>query len=236
VKEPIMTRALIASTIVALCMVACAAEESNSLNGGGPSGENPGEPGGGTSGTGGATGATGTGASGGSTTPPVPGACEGLTHVGFAGTDFVADRLPGEVGTNRRRVKPYSALATEFARALGQVPAELAANKATFGEPPARWYTEPTEGAVSLYTTYTLAFTTCYDTMTGANYAAAPTATSATTECAAMQRKFWQRTPSPDETAACADMTLASTAETNARRRWAHACASILSSSGFTTY
>ena len=226
-----MTRAWIASTIVALCMVACAAEDSSSLGGpgeqagpggpGGPGGENPGGPGGTTPA---------------GSTPPGPGACEANPHVGFAATDFVADRTPGEIGMNRRRVKPYSALASEFRRALGAVPADLATNKAAFGEPPARWYSEPSEGAVSLYTTYTLAFTTCYDTMTGANYNAAPTAATATTECAALQRKFWQRTASPDETKACADMTLASTTETNARRRWAHACASILTSSGFTTY
>jgi hypothetical protein len=232
VKEPIMTRAFLASTIVALCLVACAAEESSPSGAPGTEEPGPGEPGGppGTDNPGPGGTATPT------PTPPAPGACEALPHVGFAGTDFVADRVPGEIGTNRRRVKPYSALAKEFQRALGQVPAELATNKAAFGEPPARWFSEPSEGAVSLYTTYTLAFTTCYDTMTAPTYAAAPTAATAASECAAMQRKFWQRTATPDETKACADMTLASTTEPSARRRWAHACASILTSSGFTTY
>jgi hypothetical protein len=51
-----------------------------------------------------------------------------------------------------------------------------------------------------------------------------------------MQRKFWQRTPAPDETQACADLTLGLTTEANPRRRWAHACASILTATGFTTY
>jgi hypothetical protein len=50
-----------------------------------------------------------------------------------------------------------------------------------------------------------------------------------------MQRKFWQRTATPDETKACADFTLGLT-EPVARRRWAHACASIMTSAGFTTY
>ena len=229
-----MNRAFLASTMVSLCLVACAAEDPNAIGGPGtgPDGQPlPGEPGG----PGGPPGTTpGEGEPG--QPPRVPGACEANPHVGFANVDFVADRKPGEAGTNRRRVKPYSALATEFKRALGQAPAELVSNKAAFGEAPARWFSEPTEGAVSLYTTYTIAFTTCYDTMTGANFQAAPTAASVVTECTAMQRKFWQRTPTPDESKACADLTLASTNETNPRRRWAHACASILTSSGFTTY
>jgi hypothetical protein len=228
VKEPIMTRALIASTIVALCMVAaCAAEDAN------PGGGDPTDPG--TD-----PGVDPTQPPGPPTskppTPPVPDACAASTHIGFGKTDFVADRKPGDIGSNRRRVKPYSALGTEFKRALGVVPTNLPTNVAAFGDTPARWFAEPGEGAVSLYTTYTLAFTTCYDTMTAATYTAAPTAATATSECAAMQRKFWQRTPGADETKACADLVLGSTTEPIARRRWAHGCASILTSTGFTTY
>jgi hypothetical protein len=44
---------------------------------------------------------------------------------------------------------------------------------------------------VSLFTTYGLAFTSCFDTMT--TFTAAPTTQSATEERAKMQRKFWQR-------------------------------------------
>lgn len=224
-----MTRALIASTIVALCMVACTSEES-SLTGGPGGGPDPNAPGG-------DPGAQTPGTPGPATpTPAVPGACEAAVHVGFGKTDFTADRKPGEIGTNRRRVKPYSALSTEFKRALGQAPAGLATNAAAFGESPARWFTEPGEGAVSLYTTYSLAFTTCYDTMTAANYAVAPTATTAPAECAKIQRKVWQRTSAPDEIAACSDFVLGLTTEANPRRQWAHGCASILASTGFTTY
>lgn len=228
-----MTRALIASTIVGLFLVACAAEDADSLGRGpggngenGENGENGGDPGQTPGGDDTVPGAT----------PPID-ACKGLPHVGFANIDFVADRKPGEVGVNRRRVKPFSALPSEFQRTLGVVPTALAANAAAYGQDPARWYSEPTAGAVSLYTTYNLSFTSCYDTMTDAKYTTAPTATTAATECAAMQRKFWQRTPTPDETKACADLAVTGLAdEAVARRRWAHACASILTSVGFTTY
>lgn len=228
-----MMRALIASTIVSLFVVACAAEDASSLNGGGGAGdpngngENPGDPGAGTPGDGTTPGAD----------PTQPGTCKvGVPHVGFANTDFVADRKPGAIGVDRRRVKPYSALSSEFKRTLGVVPTALAVNAAAFGDTPARWYNEPTAGAISLYTTYNLAFTTCYDTMTAANYAQPPTAQTAETECSTMQRKFWQRTATPDETKTCVDLVMGLTTEPVARRRWAHGCASILTSAGFTTY
>lgn len=226
-----MTRALIASTIVALCMVGCSADDSNpgELAGqpqpdpGADPGANPGAP----------PAISGTAV----LHPPLPAACgEATPHVGFGMTDFVADRKPGDIGTNRRRVKPYSALGTEFKRALGVVPAGLAGSLAAYGDTPARWFSEPAEGAVSLYTTYSLAFTTCYDTMTAAPYATAPTATTAPAECAKLARKYWQRAPGADETKACSDLILGLATETNPRRQWAHGCASLLTSTGFTTY
>jgi hypothetical protein len=235
VKEPIMTRALLPSTILALFMVACVAENGDALSGGRGSGGGADDVAGG-----GAGGGDGTDPGGGTTPGEEPtdtGLCkEGIAHIGFAGQNFVADRKPGEIGKDRRRMKPFTALAGEFQRALGVVPAGLAASTAAYGDVPARWYAEPTAGAVSLYTTYTLAFGSCYDTMTAATFSQAPTAESAPIECAKMQRTIWQRTPSKDEITACADLALDLTTETNARRRWAHACASIMSSAGFTTY
>lgn len=225
-----MTRALIASTIVCFCLIACASESSDLTGGpGGGPGQDPGADPNNPNGPGPAPTDT-------TPTPPAPGACEAQPHVGFAKTDFVADRKPGDIGLNRRRVKPYSALATEFNRALGAVPTALGTNVAAFGEAPARWFQEPNEGAVSLYTTYMISFSTCYETLTQAEYQIAPDATTAPATCAKLQRKFWQRTATPDETKACSDLTLGLTTEPLARRRWAHACASILSSSGFTTY
>ncbi|HVH42889.1 MAG TPA: hypothetical protein VM925_11120 [Labilithrix sp.] len=224
-------RALIATTIVALLVVACT-EGADELSGGRGGGQNrmnngalPGEEGAGAGGT--TEGAD----------PTQPGTCkEGVPHPGFANVDFVLDRRPGAIGVDRRRVKPYSALRSEFQRALGTVPTELASSAAAFGDVPARWYSEPTAGAVSLYTTYTLAFTGCYDSMTDAIYGQMPTAESASVECAKLQRKIWQRSPTPDETKACADHAVGLTDEPVARRRWAHACASIMASAGFTTY
>lgn len=158
--------------------------------------------------------------------PTKPGACEtGAAHIGFAKTDFVADRKPGGLGENRRRVKPYSAMQTEFSRVLGVAPATLAQSSAAFGDIPARWYLEPTAGAVSLYTTYTLAFSACYASLSD----------SPAFDCATLQRKAWQRSPTPAETQACTDFMNGLTSETP-RRRASHACASILTSAGFTTY
>lgn len=235
-----MTKAFVASTIVAVLLFACAAEQGgDSLNGqGGGAANDPNAPAGGGTGDGhGTTGdpsQTGTGEVPGAT--PVPDLCKGATHVGFANIDFVNDRKPGEIGVNRRRVKPYSAFKTEFNRTLGVTPTNLATSEAAYGLIPARWYIEPNQGAVADYTTYNLAFTTCYDTMSAAKYGIMPDATTASTECAAMQRTIWQRTATPDETKACADFTLGLTDEPAARRRWAHACASIHAATGFTTY
>lgn len=138
-----MMRALFSSTLIGLCLIACTAEPGALT--GGPGGDDPGSDPGNDPGTGPGPAPTGTGM-----TPPGPGACEANPHVGFAGNDFVADRKPGDIGTNRRRVKPFTALAREYGRALGAVPTSLPTNVAAFGDVPARWYAEPDEGAVSL--------------------------------------------------------------------------------------
>jgi hypothetical protein len=174
----------------------------------------------------------------GSGDPTQPGSCdEGKPHVGFAGTDFAADRSIGALGADRRRVKPFSALESELRRVLGVVPASLSTSASAFGDVPARWYAEPVAGAVSLYTTYSLAFTACYDSMTDSIYSQAPTTATATAECKKLQHKAWLRAPTAEETKACVDLattTLAS--EPSPRRRWAHACASVLSAAGFVSY
>lgn len=183
------------------------------------------------------TGAGGEEGAAGNQDPNMPGSCkEGLPHSGFANADLNADRKVGGIGIDRRRVKPFSALKSEFQRALGNVPGALQGSAAAFGDVPARWYSEPTAGAVSIYSMYTLAFTGCYDTMTDTKYTQMPTNETATTECAAMQRKMWQRSAPPDETKACVDHAMGLTDETVARRRWAHACASVMSAAGFITY
>lgn len=170
--------------------------------------------------------------------PTQPGSCEeGKPHPGFGGQDFASERKPGALGADRRRVKPFTALRTEIARAIGQAPASMAGSAAAFGEDPPRWYAEPTAGAVSLYTTYGVGFTGCYDSMGDAQYGQAPTVQAAESECARMQRKFWLRTPTAEETKACVDLAVTGLAsEATPRRRWAHVCASVLTAAGFTTY
>ena len=81
-----MTRTLFATTIVSLCMMACAAEDDSALrrNQGGEDGQN------------GQNGASGENAPG---DPTQPGSCaEGSPHVGFGAQNFVQDRAVGAIG------------------------------------------------------------------------------------------------------------------------------------------
>ena len=169
--------------------------------------------------------------------PTQPGSCQvGVAHVGFGKEDFVANRDVGALGADRHRIKPYSAMGTELKRVLGETPTSLASSAAAFGEVPARWYAEPVAGAVTLYTTYSIAFTGCYDVMGDATHAQAPTEQAAKTECATLQRKAWQRSPTPEETSACVTLAVTKRTTDTPRRRWAHVCASIMTSAGFITY
>ena len=213
-----MSKALIVSTLLSIFVVACVGESDELTNGGGKRHK---------SARGGddSVDADGDGIPDdqepGSTATALE--CkQGIPHPGFADFDFVSDRKPGVIGDNRRRVKPFSALSSEFQRALGAVPKDLQTSVAAFGDTPARWFSEPQAGAVSLFTTYNLAFTACYDA-------------NVPLDCAGLQRKIWQRTPTPEETKACTDF-IAGLTEPDARRKAAHACASIMSSAGFTTY
>lgn len=201
-----MNRVVLVYASLGVLLLATACEDPSRLTGSfGGAGGDPGEQGGGPA------------------DPDQPGNCaEGAPHPGFAGHDFVSDRKPGALGDDRRRVKPFSALSSEFQRALGAVPKDLQTSVAAFGDTPARWFSEPQAGAVSLFTTYNLAFTACYDA-------------NVPLDCAGLQRKIWQRTPTPEETKACTDF-IAGLTEPDARRKAAHACASIMSSAGFTTY
>jgi len=178
-----------------------------------------------------------TGSGGGGTTAQ---ACTegGTTYVGFANTQLTADRPDGTVGGEHGRIKPFSALQGEYPRVIGATPATLAATGPTFGQPPARWYQEPEASAVSIFTAYSVAFDGCLTmTATDAKYAQAPDATSAAAACSSFARTFWSRTATPDEVKACVDVaTTKTTAETDARRRWAYTCAAVMSSAGFLTY
>lgn len=162
----------------------------------------------------------------------------GQAYVGFAGTKLETGRVEAVIGADRSRVKPYSALSGEYTRVLGAQPASLAGAAATFGQPANRWYVEPQASAISLYTAYSVAFDGCLTyTGTDAKYTTAPSQATASTECAAMTRKFWSRTASTDEVNACVKVAVTDTASiTDAKRRWAHTCASVMTASGFLAY
>lgn len=163
---------------------------------------------------------------------------EGRSYAGFDGVELEAKRLDENVGVNRARLKPHAVLAGEYQRVLGLVPPSLAGSAGSFDEPPARWYAEAQHSGVSLNAIFSISFEGCTAfTKTAPEYAAAPTATTADQVCAALMRKAWSRSPSPDEIAACT--TLATTKlndEPDPRRRWTYVCASILSSSQFLTF
>lgn len=164
--------------------------------------------------------------------------CTGKEYIGFDQEKLTAARVGALSGVDQRRVKDFGVLRGEYARVLGSAPASLNPSASTFGAPPARWFEEPTLNAVAIQTAYTIAFDGCLTyTAQGGEYAAAPDANNAPNVCGAMARKFWSQTATPAEIAACVDVAVNdSKSETDARRRWAYACASVLTSSGFLSY
>ena len=173
--------------------------------------------------------------------PVIPARCDmGKTYTGFAGTELTAGRIDGDIGPERARVKPFSALAGEFPRVLANTPAMLAdpsvAN--TYSITPARWVSEPVASGVTIYTTYRIAFQGCLTvTANPAQYKVLPSNTTAATECAAWSRTFWSRTATQAELDACVKVAMVDTStETSSMRRWAYTCASVMTAAGFTTY
>jgi len=162
----------------------------------------------------------------------------GRKYVGFGGADLTADRVDGAIGDERARTKPFTSMATEYQRVLGNKPALLNGADATFGIIPARWFSEPKANAVSLYTSYRIAYQGCLTAVqNGSQFGNTPDAATAATQCQQWGRTFWSRTPLQPEVDACVKVaTVDTAAETNARRRWAYACASVLTASDFLTY
>jgi hypothetical protein len=162
----------------------------------------------------------------------------GRAYTGFAGNNLISARVPGNIGDDRMRVKPYSAFQTEYPRVLGATPASLTANAATFGSAQARWYMEPQAGAIMLYSAYSVGFDGCLNTMASkSQYGTMPTEATATTECTNMMTSYWSRTPTPDEVSACTGLAVNQlSSETDPHRRWAYVCASVLSADGFVTF
>ncbi len=161
----------------------------------------------------------------------------GYTYLGFGGTRLEAGREDEQLGYDRDRVKPYSALGDEYARVLGTTPDLLTTLGSTFGEVPPRWYIEPQATAVSLYSALRVAFVGCLDYTNTTAFDAVPDATNAPANCAAFAASFWNRAPDTNEVAACVSLVTQGTPnEPVARRKWAYACASVLSSAPFLTF
>ncbi len=219
---------------LAAAVAACAPDGDQLLGGGGNGGPNG-------SGDPNAQGAPGTSGGPGDATPPTlecTAKPQGRAYIGFDGADMSAARDNENVGINRARLKPYAAMQSEYQRVLGLVPPSLAGSAESFDSPPPRWFIEARQTGVSLSAIFDISFEGCIAfTKDAADYAAMPDATSAATMCTSLMKKAWNRTPSPDESAACVTLATSQLAsEANPRRRWAYVCASVLSSSNFLTF
>jgi hypothetical protein len=175
-------------------------------------------------------------------TPAPVAACteksQGRSYKGFDGQALEGTRLKENMGQDRARLKPHAALSEEYARVFGSAPASLAAQADAFSVPPPRWYDEPRATGVGMAALYSIGFEAGLTYAKGhAQYAAAPTSQSATTECAAFMKKAWMRTPIPAEIDQCVTLaTKGVSKETNPERKWAYVFAMIVSSTPFITY
>lgn len=158
-------------------------------------------------------------------------------YFGLGDRSLDDDRNDGTVGNDRLRLKEYNALLADYARVINTTPTSMQGQGSTFNVPQARWWNEPIASAVTVYTAYRGAFQGCLTyTASATQYGSAPTTATATTECNNMARKFWSRPATSAETSACVDFAVnKTTSETNARRRWAYTCATMLTAVGFLT-
>ncbi len=162
---------------------------------------------------------------------------EARAYIGFDGTKLEAKREDESFDANRARFKPYEVMADEYKRVLGAVPSSLADAEATFEEAPARWHVEPAPSAVALDAIYKIGLEGCTATVAAeAGRGTAPTQATANTFCKDLMDKAWGEAPSA-AVSACVDLAVNKLAnENDARKRWAHTCASILSAPQFLTY
>lgn len=159
------------------------------------------------------------------------------TYAGFGGA-LEADRPEIAAGSDRLRIKPFGALAAEYSRALGLATFDTRAYAATFGRPPARWYSEPAASANTIYAAFALAYDGCTQKTTAdAAFATAPNPANADMLCRNLVRAAWQREAIDAETTACATYAIDKTNPADApAKRWAYACAAVLSASAFVAY
>jgi hypothetical protein len=96
---------------------------------------------------------------------------------------------------------------------------------------------EPQANAVSLYSSMRVAFVGCIELTNTAEYDPVPDPSNAVDKCSAFARRFWSRSPDQEEVDACVTLvTTGTNREASARRKWAYACASVLSSAPFLTF
>ena len=68
-------------------------------------------------------------------------------------------------------------------------------------------------------------------------WASVPSNTTSATSCGDFAHTFWNRLATQPEIDTCVNVAMVDTVkETDPHRRWAYACASVLSSAGFMTY
>lgn len=215
---------------IAVLLTACGGEGSDDLLGGPRSSDEP-------SATGEDGGVTGDDDDAG-TGSVDPAQCTSRSYKGFGNAELTASRVIQNANVDRGRMKPFSALRTEYPRVLGTTPATVDGAGPTFGQAAPRWYEEPRANSVALQTAYNVAFDGCLTfTASSADFAASPDATTAAARCATLARKFWSRSPNADEIATCVTTATTGTAkESDPRRKWAYACASVLTSAGFLSY
>jgi hypothetical protein len=167
-----------------------------------------------------------------------PVVCEATrSYQGFDSKPLETGRAEIEPGSDRLRVKPYGALAQEYARALGLASFNTNVYASTFGRPPARWYSEPQASANTVYAAFALAFQACTQyTATGEAFAVAPAATRASEVCRDLAVRAWHREATDAEVAACVTYAVEQTTSYEPRQRWAYTCAAVISASGFLAY
>lgn len=163
---------------------------------------------------------------------------QGRSYALFDGTKLEASRANENVGVNRARTKPFSVLEAEYKRVLGVVAPTIKDSASSFPASTARWYADSSYSAVSLNAIAELSYKSCVEyTKSASQFSAAPDSETARAECEGLMRKAWSRAPSPDELDACSELAVTGLAdETNARKRWAYVCASVLSASQFLTF
>jgi hypothetical protein len=160
------------------------------------------------------------------------------SYVFFDGTKLEDKRADESVDANRARFKPFVVMADEYKRVLGTVPKSLASSAATFADPPARWFAEPEPSGVTLNAIYGIGLDGCSTMLAGdASKTTPPAADTAGAFCKDLMTKAWGQAPADDELAACVDLlTNKLSGESDARTRWAHGCATVLTTTQFLTY